>query len=208
MGDLEFSSMTVSIPGSAERAAVRAEAQGWDGLTFTDSQHLAGDPYGTLCLAARATETLGLATGVTPPGTRHPAVTASAIATVQVESDGRAVLGIGRGDSALALLGRRPVGVAAFEEYLVQVQAYLRGEEVEEHGHRAALRWLGEGPKVSVDVAVGPSEACAERLRTLAGLGLRRIVVNGGSRGADPGLMLEAGQRFAEEVIPRVRDGT
>jgi alkanesulfonate monooxygenase SsuD/methylene tetrahydromethanopterin reductase-like flavin-dependent oxidoreductase (luciferase family) len=53
---------------------------------------------------------------------------------------------------------------------------------------------------------VGPSEECAERLLELAALGLSRVVVNGGSRGADPSLMLEAGQRFAEEVIPLVRE--
>ena len=45
-------------------------------------------------------------------------------------SGGRAVLGIGRGDSALAHLGLAPAPVALFERYLAQVQAYLRGEEV------------------------------------------------------------------------------
>jgi 5,10-methylenetetrahydromethanopterin reductase len=73
---------------------------------------------------------LRIGTGVTNPFTRHPAVTASAIASVHVESGGRAVLGIGRGDSALAHLGLAPASVEVFESYLQRVQAYLRGDEV------------------------------------------------------------------------------
>jgi 5,10-methylenetetrahydromethanopterin reductase len=45
-------------------------------------------------------------------------VTAAAIPTVQAQSDGCAVLGIGRGDSALAFLGRGPVTVNEFERAL------------------------------------------------------------------------------------------
>jgi 5,10-methylenetetrahydromethanopterin reductase len=57
-------------------------------------------------------------------------VTASAIATVQAESGGRAVLGIGRGDSALAHLGFAPAPVGELEAYIKVVRAYLRGEPV------------------------------------------------------------------------------
>lgn len=110
--------------------AARAEQAGFDGMVVVDSQNLAGDCYVALAMAARETEHLQLATGVTNPFTRHPAVTASAIASLQVESDGRAVLGIGRGDSALAHLGHAPARVAHLERYLAAVQAYLRGEEI------------------------------------------------------------------------------
>jgi 5,10-methylenetetrahydromethanopterin reductase len=49
---------------------------------------------------------------------------------VHAESGGRAILGIGRGDSALAHLGRAPASVAYFERYLQTVLAYLRGDEI------------------------------------------------------------------------------
>jgi 5,10-methylenetetrahydromethanopterin reductase len=62
--------------------------------------------------------------------TRLAAVTACSIASIQRLSGGRAVLGIGRGDSALAHLGRAPSRLAPFERYLRQLQAYLRGESV------------------------------------------------------------------------------
>ncbi len=163
--------------------AQRAEAEGWDGIGFVDSQNLAGDPYVALALAAHATSTIRVATAVTNPVTRHPAATATAIATVQAESDGRAVLGIGRGDSALAHLGLAPAPVARFERYLERLQGYLRGDEVpfdvELDGsgevkavdslHLAGgpegsrLRWLRDGfVKVPVDVAAtGPKVIAA-----------------------------------------------
>lgn len=120
----------IAWPGAVERAATRAEAAGFDGLAVVDSQNLAGDPWVGLALAARETEHLHLGTAVTNPVTRHPAVTAAAAVTLQVASAGRFVLGIGRGDSALAHLGRAPASVATFERYLTVLQAYLRGDEI------------------------------------------------------------------------------
>jgi 5,10-methylenetetrahydromethanopterin reductase len=164
----------VGIPGATARLARRAEDEGWDGIGLVDSQNLAGDPYVELGLAAEATSRIGLATAVTNPLTRHPAAAAGAIATVQAESGGRAVLGIGRGDSSLAHLGLAPAPVGLFRHYLERVQGYLRGEEVPfdrvddfdpvatlglAGGPRASrLRWLRRDvPKVPVDVAAtGP----------------------------------------------------
>ncbi|HEY2774230.1 MAG TPA: LLM class flavin-dependent oxidoreductase [Candidatus Binatia bacterium] len=125
---LEVWTLGVGLPKVAARQAVAAERAGFDGFAVVDSQNLAGDPYVALALAAHATERIKLATGVTNPLTRHAAVTASAIATVQAESGGRAVLGIGRGDSALAHLGLAPAAVPVFERYLAQLQVYLRGD--------------------------------------------------------------------------------
>ena len=161
----------VAHPRVAARTAVWAEEAGWDGMVVVDSQNLSGDPYVALAMAARETQSLGLGTGVTNPCTRHPAATASSIATVQAESGGRAVLGIGRGDSALAHLGLGPAPVPVFEDYLRQVQAYLRGDEVPledtsgvdalglaEVPTTSRLHWLRPGdPKVPVEVAAtGP----------------------------------------------------
>src|SRR2546430_3377904 len=121
----------IAWPGAVERTATRAERAGFDGLAVVDSQNLAGDPWVGLALAARETERLRLGTAVTNPVTRHPAVTAAAAVTLQVASAGRFVLGIGRGDSALAHLGRAPASVATFDRYLAVLQTYLRGDEVE-----------------------------------------------------------------------------
>ena len=95
-----------------------------------NSQNLSGDPYVALAMAATATTRLSLGTGVTNNVTRQPAVTAWSIASIQRLSDGRAVLGIGRGNSALAHLGRAPSRLAPFECHVRQLQAYLRGDAV------------------------------------------------------------------------------
>ena len=120
----------VASARGAARTAQEIEAAGWDGMLVVDSQNLSGDPYVSLALAATVTTRIGLGTGVTNSVTRHAAATATAIASVNRISNGRAVLGIGRGDSALAHLGRAPARLAQFERYLRQLQLYLGGEAV------------------------------------------------------------------------------
>src|SRR3954454_5460710 len=84
---------------------VLAERQGFEyGWTY-DSHVLWQESMPALALAAAAPDTIKLGHMVTTPGTREPTVLASAYATLQDISDGRMVMGIGRGDSA-----RRHVG--------------------------------------------------------------------------------------------------
>ncbi|MEE9279035.1 MAG: LLM class flavin-dependent oxidoreductase [Myxococcota bacterium] len=161
---MELWTISFPAPGRVARMARRVEAQGWDGLLFTDSQHHNGDTYAALAIAASVTERIGLGTGVTNPVTRNPAVTASAILSVQVESGGRAVLGIGRGDSSLAHLGLEPAPVDQLEDYVTKVQRYLRGEPVEQNGHPARLKWIEGIAKPPVDIA-----ATGPRVSELAG---------------------------------------
>ena len=157
-------------------AVARAvEAEGWDGQMFMDSQSLSADPYVQMGAWAMATERLKLSTGVTNPYTRHVAVTAASVATLQTISNGRAVCGIGRGDSALAYLGLQPARLPAFERYLTDLQTLLSRGEIG-FGERTddaqsldsmslgarpdttQLRWLSPDlPKVPLDVAAtGP----------------------------------------------------
>ena len=124
-----WNSVAPSLEHIAATARVAEEA-GWTGISVYDSQNLDVDCFAVLQLAAAATTRLGLGTGVNSPGIRHPAVTAGAIATLQRLSGGRAVVGIGRGDSALAHIGRAPARVAAFERYIKAVQDYLSARPV------------------------------------------------------------------------------
>lgn len=103
---IEVWTHAAAAPRAIGAEAKRAEAQGWDGLGVVDSQNRSGDPYVALAMAASATERIGLSTAVTNSLTRLPAATAAAIASVDRVADGRAVLGIGRGDSAVADLGK------------------------------------------------------------------------------------------------------
>ena len=155
---LELWTISIPHPRHAGELAARAEAAGWDGIAFTDSQNLTGDVFAGLALAATATTRLGLGTGVTNPVTRHPAATASGIASIQALSEGRAVLGIGRGDSALFQIGLEPAPLVTFGPFLRDLRAYLRGEAVKQRGFESRLRWLDKSlPPVPVDVAAtGP----------------------------------------------------
>jgi 5,10-methylenetetrahydromethanopterin reductase len=127
---MELWTTGVASPRGSARTAKQLEEAGWAGFQVVDSQNLSGDPYVALAMAATATSRIGLATGVTNSVTRHASVTACSIASVQRISNGRAYLGIGRGDSALAHLGRAPARLASFERYLRQLRVYLRGEAV------------------------------------------------------------------------------
>jgi 5,10-methylenetetrahydromethanopterin reductase len=149
---------TFPLAGRAVELAELAENDGWDGLAFTDSQNLGGDTFAALGIAAHASKRIMLATAATNPGTRHPAVVASAIATIQVESAGRAWLGIARGDSAMEFIGRHPMPLRTFERSLQQISTYLRGETVDLDGFESRLQWLpADLPPIPMSVAAtGP----------------------------------------------------
>jgi 5,10-methylenetetrahydromethanopterin reductase len=144
-----------SFPRRVAELARRAEERGFDGFLLADSQNLNADIWVELALAGAATERIRLGPGVTNPVTRHPAVTASAAATLQAETGGRAVLGLGRGDSALTQLGKHPVPASELERAVIAIQGYLRGEEVELDGAGSEIGWLANSEIPKVPVAVG-----------------------------------------------------
>lgn len=164
----ELALLTFPQPGGAGAMAQMFEGAGWDGLYLADTQNLTAEVYVSLGLAAASTDRMLLATGVTNPVTRHPAVTASAVAAVQAASGGRAVLGIGRGDSSLGYLGQKPARVTDFETYVAQVRGFLHGEEVDLGDATSRNMWITERdlPPVPIDIAAtGPKvTAVAARL--------------------------------------------
>ncbi len=156
---MELWATRIPETGAAVAQAERAERAGWDGITFTDSQNLVGDPFVAVALAAGATERLRFATAVTNAHTRHPAALANVAATVQEATDGRFVLGIGRGDTALFHLGLKPMKVDRFIGLVTDLQTYLANGTVDCGGHPSRLQWLDRvrQPKVPLDIAAsGP----------------------------------------------------
>jgi 5,10-methylenetetrahydromethanopterin reductase len=170
---LKLGVLLFPAPGASGNLARMAEALGFDSVVFADTQNLTPEVWGQLMLAARDTERIELGTGVTNPGTRDVAVTASAALALQVESGGRAVCGIGRGDSSLAKIGRGPVPVDEFEVYLRRLQAYLRGEDVDRDGTPSRLEWHADAGVPKVPVEVG---ATGKRVIEMAARHADRIV--------------------------------
>jgi 5,10-methylenetetrahydromethanopterin reductase len=147
------------LPRRTAQLAELAERLGFASLRVPDSQNLAPEVWGQLMLAAKATSRIELGPGVTNSVTRDPAVTASAALALQVESSGRAVCGIGRGDSAVQRIGKPTDPLASFERYVARLQSYLRGEAVDRDGFSSRIEWLPamKVAKVPVEVtATGP----------------------------------------------------
>ena len=161
----------------AARTAQEIEAAGWDGMLVVDSQNFRR----SLCLArfGRRRHHADRA-GHRGDQLGHPSRRRDGHRDPSVNrvSNGRAVLGIGRGDSALAHLGRAPARLAQFERYLRQLQTYLRGEwvsfddidiphdvappmselELADAPPASRIGWIAGGAKVPVEVAAsGPS---------------------------------------------------
>jgi len=131
----------------------RAEEQGFEyGWTY-DSHILWQESYALLPLAAGATKTLKLGHCVTNPGIRDPTITASWYATMQDVSQGRMVMGIGRGDSSRRVVGLKPVKVAEFERRLRMMKDLMNGRPVEWNEKELTLEWARELPEIPMHVA-------------------------------------------------------
>lgn len=138
---MKLGTIAAPLPGRTPEIARRIESQGFASVLMTDSQNLAPEVWSSLALAAQATTTLQLGTGVTNPITRDPALTAASALTLQVESGGRAILGIGRGDSSVQRIGKEALPVSRFEDYVAAVRAYLHGEAVDRDGFESRIEW-------------------------------------------------------------------
>jgi 5,10-methylenetetrahydromethanopterin reductase len=150
---------TYSFPQVIETVAEQAESAGWDGLMLQDSQNLSPDIVVALTMAARVTDTLAIGTAVTNLVTRNPAVVAGAFATLDMITQGRAVLGVARGDTALRLIGEQPPNMAQFAQSVAHVRSYLCGESVPFADVESRIAWLQADalPKVPINVfASGP----------------------------------------------------
>ena len=133
-----------------------AEGTGFDWLGVADSQSVFRELYVALTVAALHTSRMRLGPLVTNPLTRHLVVTASAVASVDELSGGRAVLGLGSGDSAIYTIGAPPATVAGLEDSVATLGRLTAGEAVEREGrtwrvHRSARRvpiyLVAEGPR-------------------------------------------------------------
>ena len=134
-----------------------AEGTGFDLLTCGDSQSLWADCFSLMTFAAMTTKRANLAITVSNPATRHPAVTASACASVQQLAGGRFRFGLSSGDSALRNIGVKPASVEAVERTMRAVQTMTAGRTYDDRGTPLALHWLPEPTPVPVWIAAeGP----------------------------------------------------
>lgn len=112
------------------RLGVLAEDLGYQSFWYVDVRMMRECYIGLASVAAH-TKRIRLATGVTDPYSRHPAITAASIATLDELSGGRAILGLGLGGAGFRELGiAKMLPVAAMRETIELVRGLWRGDEV------------------------------------------------------------------------------
>lgn len=140
----------------APELARYAESLGYSGAWFSDSPSFR-DPYAMMAVSALSTKKISLAVGVANPYTRHPIVTARAIATVDEVSRGRAILCMATGDIVEIL---RPMGYRIKSTYAVVgeavelVRAYLSNKEVNFHGRFFDVSGMRLGLETRHDIPI------------------------------------------------------
>ena len=147
------------VPGELSQLKAQArlaEDVGFDFFGVADSQSVFRELYVSLSVVAAATSRVRFGSTVSNAITRHPAVAASAIASLNELSGGRAFFGIGSGDSAILNLGLRPSRHAQLREYVSAMRTLFTGKVHSWQDKNIHVRWSkdsvpilmsAEGPK-------------------------------------------------------------
>ncbi|MFF0740094.1 TIGR03842 family LLM class F420-dependent oxidoreductase [Streptomyces sp. NPDC004111] len=134
----------------------RAERNGFSyGWTF-DSAVLWQEPFVIYSRILEHTERLIVGPMVTNPGTRTWEVTASTFATLNDMYGNRTVCGIGRGDSAMRVAGRRPNTLARLGEAMDVIRDLAEGREAKVGGQSLRIPWVRDGRLPVWMAAYGP----------------------------------------------------
>ena len=133
-----------------------AETLGFNhGWTF-DSHVLWQEPYVIYSQMLAATNRMVVGPMVTNPGTRNWTVTASMFATLNDMFGDRTICGIGRGDSAMRVLGHTPNTLATLSEAMTVIKGLAEGREVTYNGTQQHFPWAHDSHLKILMAAYGP----------------------------------------------------
>lgn len=156
-----------------------AEDLGFETAWLGDSQCLWREAHVTLGALATSTTRIKLGISVTNPVTRHLTVTASALYSLAELTEGRVLLGIGRGETSVTLAGARRATRGELTEAVRVIRELWRGQSVRLDGVEARLAYAALAPR-TIPVylpGLGP------RMLTLAGAIADGVLL---TVGADP----------------------
>jgi 5,10-methylenetetrahydromethanopterin reductase len=128
-------------PEYTERMAALGDELGFDMVGVADTPGNAIDPWVAMTLVARRTRRVRIPICVTNAVTRHPAVTATAAASVDLLAEGRVILGVGAGHSGVVNVGASPARPQALGEAVTFMRRLLRGERAAWAGGEAEIPW-------------------------------------------------------------------
>jgi 5,10-methylenetetrahydromethanopterin reductase len=131
-----------------EQLAERADRYGYAMIGIADTPGNAMDPWVSATLVARASRQTRVALCVTNLLTRHPAVSAAAVASLDHVSNGRAVLGIGAGHSGTRNIGLAKANAKELAEGVTFIKTLLQGKPASLGTATAHLPWVKRAPPV------------------------------------------------------------
>ncbi|MEU5682611.1 TIGR03842 family LLM class F420-dependent oxidoreductase [Streptomyces venezuelae] len=155
---MDFGLVLQTDPPASEVVGLmrRAERNGFrHGWTF-DSSVLWQEPFVIYSRILEHTTRLTVGPMVTNPGTRTWEVTASTFATLNDMYGNRTVCGIGRGDSAMRVAGRKPNTLARLGEAIDVIRDLAEGREADIGGQTLRLPWVRDGRLPVWMAAYGP----------------------------------------------------
>lgn len=119
--------------------AAAADENGFEAMWFIDFQLGMKDVYAAMNMAALSSRNLHIGSAVTNLVTRHPTVTANATAALDELSDGKAMLGLGAGWSAVYGAGGVPSKLGDLSTAIDEFRRLFSGEEHEMYGTTVSL---------------------------------------------------------------------
>ncbi len=123
----------------------RAESFGFTHAWTFDSHILWQEPYVIYSQMLSSTEKILVGPFVTNPASRDPSVTASLFATLNDMFGNRTICGIGRGDSAQRVLGKKPTTLAEVEAAMHIIKELAEGREIDVSGASVRIPWVKDG---------------------------------------------------------------
>lgn len=156
---LKFGIISLFPPAASALQWMRlAEDQDFDYFWVCDSHVIWNECYSLLGWLAGMSQSprMRFGTMVTNPVSRDPIVIASAFATLNQITGGRVECGIGRGDSVVRVLNRRPATVVATEAAAALIRTLGSGQPAMVDGSEARIEWAESGPLPVYVAAYGP----------------------------------------------------
>ncbi|HEY2793198.1 MAG TPA: TIGR03842 family LLM class F420-dependent oxidoreductase [Micromonosporaceae bacterium] len=136
--------------------AKRAEALGFSHVWTFDSHVLWEEPFVIYSRILAETQRVIVGPMVTNPGTRDWTVTASLFATLNEMYGNRTICGIGRGDSAMRVIGDAPTTLAELRECVQLIQGLANGETVSLREREFRFAWAPDSRLEVWVAAYGP----------------------------------------------------
>jgi len=138
---------------SAAALASEAESLGFGGVWVADSPGVFREAFVTLGACAMSTRRVRLATGVTNPVTRDVTVLAGASASLAEATEGRMVLGIGVGESAVYNAGKKPATLNALEAAVRSIRELIEAGSTSRDGATSTMAYRSP----AVPIVIGAS---------------------------------------------------